>query len=163
MHVYVLARICQYIHVYCMYARINFANAKQPWRHRDRDGTVTVQKYGQIYCRKYIQLYGQIHCQNYVHVLIDVYCMYFKGYAYIYWDILTSIPPITLSVYASKNWKYMHILLQSRQYTALRKAYTYIYVHIRDCTYRILQCSIWYWFRCISAVYVCIYDKYTFI
>ena len=72
-------------------------------------------------------------------------------------------PPIPLSVYASINLKYMHILQQSRQYTAHRKAYAYIYVHIRQSTYHILQFSIWYVLRRRYAVYVCIKITYTCI
>ncbi len=54
----------------------------------------------------------------------------------IFMHILTYVLPITVSVYASMYWKYMHILLQTRQYTAHWKSYMCKYVHILHSTYR---------------------------
>jgi hypothetical protein len=50
--------------------------------------------------------------------VLDVYACILLRNTCIYMHILTYVLPITVSVYASMYWKYMHILLQTRQYTA---------------------------------------------
>ena len=78
---------------------------------------------------------------TFIYVL-DVYACILLRNTCIYMHILTYVLPITVSVYASMYWKYMHILLQTRQYTAYWKSYMCTYVLILHSTYRILHVSI---------------------
>ena len=80
----------------------------------------------------------------------------------IYMQILahTDIHPlITVSVYASIKWKYIHVQLQSRQYTAHRKSYTFIFVHIRTYTEMyVSSTAIQYMIRTSSCICrICMY------
>ena len=77
---------------------------------------------------------------TFIYVL-DVYACILLSNTCIYMHILTYVLPITVSVYASMYWKYMHILLQTRQYTAHWKSYMCTYVHILHSTYRLLHVS----------------------
>jgi hypothetical protein len=86
------------------------------------------------YTVKYTVGNTYIYCLMHMHVFLQKYL-----HILTYTDIH---PPITVTVSASINRKYNHILLHSREYTAPWKAYKYIYIHIRRSTYHILQCSI---------------------
>ncbi len=77
---------------------------------------------------------------TFIYVL-DVYACILLSNTCIYMHILTYVLPITVSVYASMYWKYMHILLQTRQYTAHWKPYMCTYVHILLSMYSILYVS----------------------
>ncbi len=60
-------------------------------------------------------------------------------------------------------WQYMHILLQSRHYTAHCKTYTSKYIRIQQSTYCILHGSIWYVLCRICEVYDCTFNRNTCI